>query len=141
MTILNNTVTDSTVAISLGTSSVIMAYNNILNYTQNSLILSEVSTAVNATYNWWGTTDTQAINLTIRDFKYDITLGTVTFVPLLTAQNPQAPSTSFSLPMPPMTPTTVIPEFPSLTLLAVFLVVTSFLVVVKKRVLPQTQRR
>ena len=141
VTILNNTITDSTVAISLGTSSVIMAYNNILNYTQNSLILSEVSTAVNATYNWWGTTDTQAINLTIRDFKYDITLGTVTFVPLLTAQNPQAPSTSFSLPMPPMTPTTVIPEFPSLTLLAVFLVAASFLVVVKKRVLPQTQRR
>ena len=140
VTILNNTITDSTVAISLGTSSVIMAYNNILNYTQNSLILSEVSTAVNATYNWWGTTDTQAINLTIRDFKYDITLGTVTFVPMLTAQNPQAPSTSFSLPMPPMTPTTVIPEFPSLTLLAVFLVVTSFLVVVKKRVLHQTQR-
>jgi hypothetical protein len=139
MTILNNTITDSSVAVTLRTSSVTMTYNNIMNYTQNSLSLSEVSTAVNATYNWWGTTDTQAINLTIRDFKYDISLGTVTFVPLLTAQNPQAPSTSFTLP-PPMTPTTIIPEFPSLTILVLFLIATSLLVAAKKRLLPQTQR-
>jgi len=132
-TILNNTITDSSVAISLRTSSATIAYNNIMNYTQNSVYLSSVSTVVNATYNWWGTTDIQAINLTIRDFKYDINLGTVSFVPLLATQNPEAPSTSFSLPMPPMTPTTI-PEFPSWAILPLFLMATLFLVVAKKRV-------
>ena len=137
VTILNNTITDSYVAITLRTSSATIAYNNIVNYTQNSVFLSSVSTAVNATYNWWGTTDTQSINLTIHDFKYDINLGTVSFTPLLTTQNPEAPSTSFSLPMPPMTPTTI-PEFPSWTILPLFLVAIVFLVAVKKKVLSQT---
>jgi hypothetical protein len=133
VTILNNTITDSSTAISLRTSSATITYNNIVNYTQNSVHLSSVSTAVTATYNWWGTTDTQSINLTIYDFKYDINLGTVSFVPLLTTQNPQAPSTSFSLPVPPMTPTTI-PEFPSWAILPLFLMATLFLVVAKKRV-------
>ena len=110
MTIINNTITDNTEAINLGTSSVMIEYNNIINYSQNSLSLSSVPTVVNALHNWWGTTDTQAINLTIHDFKYDITLGKVSFVPLLALQNPYAPSTSFSLPTPPITPGITIHE-------------------------------
>jgi hypothetical protein len=137
VTILNNTITNSSVAISLRTSSATIAYNNIMNYTQNSVYLYSVPTAVNVAYNWWGITDTEAINLTIHDFKYDINLGKVNFVPLLTTQNPQAPSTSFSLPLPsPSIPE--IPEFTSWTILPVFLMATLFLIVVKKRVAHQT---
>lgn len=135
VTIQNNTITNSSVAISLQTSSPIIAYNNIMDYTQNSMYLSSVSTPINATYNWWGTTDTQSINLTIHDFKYDLNLGTVSFVPFLTSQNPQAPSTSYSIPLPSPTPP-VIPEFPSwiiLPLLTIVMIGTSLLFYFKKR--------
>jgi hypothetical protein len=91
MTILNNTITNSSIAIQLQVSSVTIAYNNIINYTQNSLYLSSVPTDVNATYNWWGTADTQAIGLTIHDSKYDYNLGTVNVTPFLTEQNPAVP--------------------------------------------------
>jgi hypothetical protein len=136
MSILNNTITISTDAITLRTSSVTIAYNNIMNYTQNSVELSSVSSAVNAAHNWWGTTDVESINLSIRDFKYDIDLGTVSFMPLLNIPNPEAPSTSFSLPMPPITPTTVIPEFSSLTILAFVLIATLVIVLTKGRLTP-----
>ncbi|MGD0644986.1 MAG: right-handed parallel beta-helix repeat-containing protein [Candidatus Bathyarchaeia archaeon] len=45
---------------------------------------------IDASDNWWGTTDTQAINQTIRDVKDQSNLGTVDFSPFLTAPNPQA---------------------------------------------------
>jgi hypothetical protein len=54
--------------------------------------------------NWWGTSDTQAINQTIFDFKNDFNLGTVTFTPFLAAPNPEAPAETY---VPP--PTTSIP--------------------------------
>ncbi len=114
VTLLNNTISNSSIAIRLQVSPVALSYNNIIDYTQNSLYLSSVSTPVNATYNWWGTTDTQAINLTIHDFKYDLNLGTVSFVPFLTAQNPQAPSTEYTIPPP-------IPEFPNWAILPLLL--------------------
>jgi hypothetical protein len=134
VTIQNNTITNSSVAISLQTSSPIIAYNNIMDYTQNSIYLSSVSTPINATYNWWGTTDTQSINLTIHDFKYDLDLGIVSFVPFLTNPNPQAPSTSYSItlpsppPLPTPTPGPVIPEFSSWIILP-FLIIATMLVV------------
>lgn len=132
--ILNNTITNSSIAIKLQTSSPTIAYNNIINYTQNSVYLQSVPTAVNATYNWWGTTDAQSINLTIHDFKYDLNLGTVSFVPFLTTQNPQAPSTSFSIPLPSPTPP-IIPELPSWVALPLFLLVllSTFIFTIKNR--------
>lgn len=45
---------------------------------------------VDASENWWGTTDAQAINQTMRDNKVQSNLGVVNFLPLLTAPNPQA---------------------------------------------------
>ena len=46
-----------------------------------------------------GTTDQQAINQTIYDFKDDFTVGTVNFVPFLTAQNSEAiPNPNASIP-------------------------------------------
>jgi hypothetical protein len=128
MTILNNTIANSTIAIELHDSaSSTISYNNIINYTQNSVRLSSVPTAVNATYNWWGTTDTQAINLTIYDYKYDFYLGKVNFVPFLTEPNPEA------IPIPEFPSNFVIPEFPSWLLLPLFLVATFAVIIVRKR--------
>jgi len=45
---------------------------------------------VNAAYNWWGTTNIQEINQSIYDYKDDLTLGIVSFVPILTESNTQA---------------------------------------------------
>jgi len=53
--------------------------------------LQGTSSNIDASYNWWGTTDTQAINLTIYGSKYSFDLGTVSFVPFLTEPNPEAP--------------------------------------------------
>jgi hypothetical protein len=121
MTILNNTIANSNIGIQLYSALATIAYNNIINCTRNSVQLSSVSSAVNATYNWWGTTDTQAINLTIRDYKYDFNLGKVSFVPFLTEPNPEA--------MP-----TEIPEFPSWIVLPLFLAATLAVVVVRKKI-------
>jgi hypothetical protein len=92
----NNTITKNDVGIYLtwigiaGPSPTILN-NNIYN-NSNYNIKSSLSNDINATYNWWGTTDTQAINQTIYDFKNDFNLGTVTFVPFLTEPNPEAPT-------------------------------------------------
>jgi hypothetical protein len=67
--------------------------NNIVGSTKNSMVLTS-PVNVDATNNWWGTTDNHAINQSIRDYKNDFNLGTVTFVPFLTEPNPQAPSSS-----------------------------------------------
>ncbi len=84
-TVQNNTITNSTVAIRLDyCPSATINYNNIENYLENSIYLEDTSDNIDASYNWWGTTDTQAINLTIRDYKYDFNLGKVSFVPFLT---------------------------------------------------------
>jgi hypothetical protein len=65
--------------------------NNIYN-NRNYNILSNVTCNVNATKNWWGTTDTQEINKTIYDFKNDPNWGNVSFVPFLGSLNTQAPT-------------------------------------------------
>lgn len=59
---------------------------------------------ITASNNWWGTTDAQAINQTIYDFKNDANLGTVTFIPFLTAANPQA-AANLNQPVPTPLPT------------------------------------
>ena len=97
-TIQNNTLTNS--SITLQTYQYTIKYNNIVNYNQYSLTLSNITSSVDAAYNWWGTTDQQTIGLTIYDSKYNINLGTVNIAPILTALNPQAPSTSYSLNVP-----------------------------------------
>lgn len=84
--------------------------NNILNNSNYNFYLDTSEVNINATQNWWGTTDAQAVNLTIRDYKYDLTLGTVYFIPFLTEPNPTAPL--IFTPFPP-----VIPEYPSMIML------------------------
>jgi hypothetical protein len=96
------------------TASPSIHYNNIQDNSQNSVYLYETGD-VNATDNWWGTTETAAINQSIYDFKNNFNFGKVTFVPFLTEPEPTAPSLS-SAPEPTPTPTPSGSPEPSSTL-------------------------
>ena len=112
--------------------SMTIAYNNIENCSQNSIYLENAAKNIDATNNWWGTTDVQAINFTIRDSKYEFDIGTVYFVPFLSEPNPETMPTS----NPPDQPTTQnykIPEFPSIVILPLFLTATFVALIVRKR--------
>lgn len=88
--IQNNTITKSFRGITCDSSSATIIYNNIHSNTKYNIYLdSHATNDVNATYNWWGTTDTQAINQSIFDFKNDFNLGKVIFTPFLTELNPE----------------------------------------------------
>jgi hypothetical protein len=125
VTIQNNTVFNNSIGFSLYSVPSSFTYNNIQNNTQNVVLVSTPNN-VNATYNWWGTTDIAAINQTIHDYKNDFNLGNVTFIPFLTSPNPQAPSiptstpspTPTQTPSPSMTTTPSIPEYPSFMITA-----------------------
>lgn len=111
-TIQKNTIYGNSIGISIAVSNYLttprIANNNIQNNVQHNFYLgSGTSNDVDVTYNWWGTTDTQAINQTIFDFKYDFNLGTVDFVPFLTAPNSEAPS------IPSASPTSIPTPSPS----------------------------
>ena len=107
--IRNNTILGNSVGLNLLDSpSPTIIYDNILDNKEYNIYLYDNSGSnINATYNWWGTIDPQAINRSIRDFKNDFNLGTVSFVPFLNQSNPNSP---------------VIPEFPSLLFPSLFFV-------------------
>jgi hypothetical protein len=105
-TITANTISRNSVGISVGAVPPTISNNNIEDNTQNILITG--SSDVNAIDNWWGTTDTQAINNTIHDFNSDFNLGKVNILPILTEPNSQAiPNPNINLPTAPFpsTPT------------------------------------
>lgn len=125
--IINNTITNNAIGIYIVNGYPQPINNNNIHDNTINLKLIENDPA-DCTNNWWGTTDQQAINQTIYDFKNDFNLGIVNFVPFLTEPNPQAtnptalmsnvsPSPSFS---PTSTPIT--PEFPSIIVVAIALV-------------------
>jgi parallel beta-helix repeat protein len=67
-----------------------ISYNNIMindgwNFYNNQ------SEEVNATYNWWGTNDSDTINASIHDWQDDHSKGNVTFIPKLSGPDPCAP--------------------------------------------------
>jgi hypothetical protein len=120
-------------------------FNNFENSTENSVYWSAPN-SINASYNWWGTTDTAAINESIHDFKNDFNLGIVNFVPFLTAPNPQAmpnpnidvsplsPSpTQSPNQTPSVTPTSTVPEFPSWIILSLTTIMTLIAAVIVRR--------
>lgn len=107
----NNTFSNNSIAIKLQSTSASIAYNNFQNNKEN--IHLGVSTNFNAAYNWWGTTNQTAIKESMYDYYQNFNLGNVTFLPLLSAPNPQAPDVN-----------TVIPEtFSSWIILALTLIV------------------
>jgi parallel beta-helix repeat protein len=92
-TIRYNTIANNFVGIEVDYAlSPTIVYNNIQNNSNYNIYLGpDAENDINATYNWWGTTDPQAINQTIFDFKNDFNLGKVNFVPFLTEPNQEAP--------------------------------------------------
>lgn len=142
-TVINNTIENNYIGVQqvINFDFPTVLYNNIQNNAYNFFLHQSVTGSLNATYNYWGTTDQSAISNSI----YDNT-GTVNFVPFLTAPNQQAPnvnvptptptstaspfstatanSTPNSIPITQSTPssTSTVPEFPTLIILPVFAV-------------------
>ncbi len=113
-TIQNNTITNNTIGLGLGSDAKII-YNNIQNNSQNNIYMT-TSTDVDVANNYWGTINESAINQSIYDFKNNYNLGNVKFVPFLTAPNPQAmPNSTPTPPTPSSTPTTTSSILPTHT--------------------------
>lgn len=103
--IRNNTVGNNLIGIDISLASNIIQ-NNILSNTQyNTRMSMSNNTAIDAAYNWWGTTDTQTINQTIRDYKTTPSVGQVNFTPFLNESNSQAPAIQTINLIPAPTPT------------------------------------
>ncbi len=86
----NNTINSNPYGIGTVSSKPLILYNNIYGNQYNLYVLG--SADINASYNWWGTNNIQAINQTIYDFKNDFNYGNTSFIPFLTAPNTQAPT-------------------------------------------------
>ena len=119
-TIEKNTFAGTHDGITTGKGNVQMTlkYNNFQNVTKYSIYWA-ASNSLDASNNWWGTTDQSAIRNSIYDHNKDFTLGQVTFTPFLTAPNLQAQSSN--TPIPTSNPTPVTPEFPSIALLFILI--------------------
>jgi hypothetical protein len=105
-TIRNNTFGNNILGVDVSLVANI-TQNNIINSTQNNIRMSMSNTnTVDATYNWWGTTDAEAINKTVQDYKTNPSVGKVNFAPFLNELNTQAPSLQniFLAPAPTPTP-------------------------------------
>jgi len=114
VTIQGNTLQKNNVALSIGGNMPsTVTNNNFENNTYNIYLLTSINN--DAVNNWWGTTDIQAISSTIFDSKNDFNLGTVTFVPFLTAPNPEAPVLLISSPTPTSTVSVSPSQMPTAT--------------------------
>jgi hypothetical protein len=106
-TLQNNTVTNNTAGLQVGSQNVPAITNNNIYGNSYNVKLSGVPSQVSLPNNWWGTIDLQAINQTIYDYKNDFNLGTVNFLPILTTANPEAtpnPNAPTTTPTPTPTP-------------------------------------
>lgn len=79
--ISNNTIIDNTEGGLKGNPSK-LEYNNLNN--SNCTVCVTESYDIYAPYNWWGTTNTNLINLSIWDYYDDFFLGKVIYMPFLT---------------------------------------------------------
>ena len=116
--------------------------NNNIQENTNYNIYLKTNDNINATYNWWGTTDQSTISHTIYDYYEDFNLGKVTFVPFLTAPNLQAPTlnTFQQSPSPSAStsPTKSVPEIPLAVApftIAILLLATTIAVFCRKTIL------
>ena len=111
-TIQYNTISKNSIGIYLeGQEYPTIKYNNIQNNNQSNIRLEnrpdkyDGGTAnIDATSNWWGTTDSNAIKQTIHDYTSDYNVGNVTFTPFLTSPNQQAPADIYT-PISSISPT------------------------------------
>jgi len=117
----NNTIEKNDVGIIIHSPHSIVIYNNLQNNGLN-LNFEDTSSNVNATLNWWGTTDVQAINQSIHDSKNDFNLGTINFVPFLSVLNSQAmPDPDAPIPTTNQSPTPSVQEFPLIIIVTIVL--------------------
>ena len=86
----NNTIINNPHGITVDSDLAKILNNNI--YGNQYGIYLTVASSVNASYNWWGTTDTEAINQIIYDSKNNFNLGSVEFSPFLASPNTQTPT-------------------------------------------------
>jgi hypothetical protein len=137
VTIENNTIAKNQIGLKQVTALMpAIVYNNLQNNSYNYYVGGQGFDA-NATYNWWGTTNPQAINQTIYDSKNDFNLGTVNFEPFLTSPNAQAPDPNMqipnSTPLPSPTSTPITPEFPSVIIVTIVMAMGLMLSIFKRR--------
>lgn len=59
-------------------------HNNLLNTTKYEIYLDNDTLDIDATNNWWGTTNTDSIDARVYDYYDDIALGRVLYSPILT---------------------------------------------------------
>ncbi len=138
-----NTISGNTIGISLEDRPARIQNNNIQNNTNYNFYL-DTANGIDVSNNWWGTTDESAISQSIYDSKNNINMGTVTFKPILSAPNPDAPTAppATSIPSPTATPTEMpapsptVPEFPTIAILAVMLAATSAALICRKKSTP-----
>lgn len=96
LTIQKNTIINNAIGIHLENRySPTIINNNIYNNSVNIKLSGHASKDINATYNWWGTTEIQAISQSIIDFEEDFNLGKVVYVPFLTNPDAEAPTATY----------------------------------------------
>jgi hypothetical protein len=96
--IVDNKIVNNSIGVGLSTPPALFYHNNLINCT-NTVFLgtldahdcSGTSENVNATLNYWGTTNQSVIENSIYDYKNDSSLGTVNFTPFLTSPDSASP--------------------------------------------------
>jgi hypothetical protein len=121
-TVENNTIINNTNGIGIidSTAKPSIRYNNIYDNQYNIYLYDFASANITAINNWWGTTDSSAINQKLYDWADNFNLGNVTFAPFLTSSSSSAPLTSFDpspnqKPTPTPTPTATPSSTPATT--------------------------
>jgi hypothetical protein len=127
LTIQKNTIINNIIGISIrDPCAPTIIDNNIYNNSTNIELSLQASNDIDATYNWWGTTDKATISQKIYDFDDDFNLGKVTFIPFLNEPNSEAPEATYvptstppptdsPTPTPTTTPTPTPPQEPQQT--------------------------
>lgn len=100
--IKQNTIIKNLIGIYLdGTPRPTIVNNNVEDNSYNVRLRSSTEVNIDASNNWWGTTDRLAIDQKIYDYNDDLNLGKVTYTPFLTEANPQAlPDPNAAIPTP-----------------------------------------
>ena len=93
ITVKYNTVVGCRYGVEIGstTGNLTLNHNNFQRIS-SYYVYSKSSKDFDVSYNYWGTINESAISDSIYDSKYDFTLGTVNFQPILTAPDPNAPA-------------------------------------------------
>jgi parallel beta-helix repeat protein len=104
--IQHNTITRNRVGIFMfddRSSGLTIAYNNIVENSEYNIYLTRHTTPsdVEASNNWWGSTDKTVIEKSIYDYRHDFDLGKVNYTPFLREPNSQAmPDPNAPVPTP-----------------------------------------